>query len=528
MRWCVCRKRWLTLLVSGGCVCTLLGLWLSVALANEQGEVAYAKGIMEYGRGNYLEALDHFKETVELLPENANGYFYLGLTQSRLGDYASAIAQLEKALQRDMSLQYIPYHLGFAYFQDERYAEALPQFQRAARFDPRNAATQYYTGVSLYQLKRYEEALAPFERVPQLDPALAISAQYYSGLTLFELERDAQARSAFEAARAADPDSTIGRNAQQYLETLQARERERRIWQVEGNVSLQFDDNVILEPNDIAISRRADGRVLLGATGRLTPWRTPTWQLGAEYNLYQSVHFTLHDFDIRTHVFGIAGRYKLAPLTLRATLNYAHTSLDNDRFSEALAVQPSLTWQASDTLFTTVSLPFRVEDYFSDVTPGQARAVRRRDGWNLRPGIDQYWLFNQKRSYARLGYKFEVQQSQGSDWDYTAHEISLGAQTPLWLGLTLDVNAAYNRYAYRNRHSFDCCLDATRGVFGILEASDTRKRFDERYTISLALSRDLNAYLTVSAGYIHITNQANLLFFDYHRNIATLALSGRY
>ena len=528
MRQRVRRRLWRSLGVSAVLGWACLGLWLSVAVANEQGEVEYAKGIVEYGTGNYLEALEHFKATVELLPGSADGHFYLGLTQTRLGDFSTAITQLEKALQLDNSLEYIPYHLGFAYFQEERYAEALPQFQRAGIFDPKNAANQYYTGVSLYQLKRYDDALQPFERVAQLDPTLAISAQYYRGLTLFELERDTQAREAFEAARAADPDSAIGRNAQQYLETLKSRERERRIWQVEGNVSVQFDDNVILEPNEISISRRADGRVLLGATGRVTPWRTPIWQLGAEYNLYQSVHFTLHDFDIRTHVFGVSGRYKLAPVTLRATASYVHTSLDNSRFSEALTFQPSATLQESPTLFTTFALPYRIEDYFGDVAPGQDRAVRRRDGWNLRPGFDQYWLFNQKRSYARLGYKFEVQQSKGSDWDYYAHEISLGLQTPLWAGLTLDVNGSYNRYDYRNVNSFDCCLDTRRGVLGILDTSDTRKRFDERYTIGVTLSRDLGPYLTVSAGYIHFTNQSNLLFFDYHRNITTLAISGRY
>lgn len=511
------------------CSSGLLGVWLSVAVATEQGEVEYAKGIVEYSQGNYFEALDHFKASVELLPEEPHTHFYLGLTQTRLGEFAAAITQLEKALQLDASLQYIPYHLGFAYFQEERYPEALPQFQHAMQFDPKNAATQYYTGVSLYQLKRYQEALQPFERAVELDPSLAISAQYYRGLALFELERDAQARVAFEAARAADPDSSIGRNAQQYLATLQARERERRLWQVEGNISLQFDDNVILEPNDVPMGQQADGRVILGVTGRVTPWRTPVWQLGAEYSLYQSVHFRLHDFDIRTHVLGVAGRYKLRPVTLRLAANYIHTSLDNSLFSEAFALQPSATIEATETLFTQASVHYRAEDYSGEVLPGQARAIRRRDGWNVRPGLHQYWLFNKKQAYARLGYHFEVQRSKGSDWDYNAHEISLGVQTPLWAGLILDVNGAYNRYDYRNNNSFACCVDNIQGVLGIFDPlTDTRKRFDERYTIGIALSRDLGPSLTLSAGYTHITNQSNLGFFDYHRNIVTLAVSGRY
>ena len=255
-------RRWLVLVAWGGCLlgCSLCMLLPRVGWATEQAEVEYAKGIVEYGKGNYLEALDHFRSAVDLAPEDANARFYLGLTQSRLGEFAAAIPHFDKALQLDPSLQYVHYPLALAYFQEERYAEALAHLQRAEQFDPQNAAAQFYLGSTLYQLKQYREALPHFERTLQLDPTLALTAQYYRGLTLFALERDPEARQAFAAAQAADPESTIGQNAQRYLETLKSRERERRIWQVEGNVSLQYDDNVILEPNDIAISRQSDGQ----------------------------------------------------------------------------------------------------------------------------------------------------------------------------------------------------------------------------------------------------------------------------
>ena len=41
--------------------------------------------------------------------------------------------------------------------------------------------------------------------------------------------------------------------AQRYLEALKARERDRRLWQVEGSVSLQYDDNVVLEGNVVLL-----------------------------------------------------------------------------------------------------------------------------------------------------------------------------------------------------------------------------------------------------------------------------------
>src|SRR5262249_27675483 len=129
-------------------------------------------------------------------------------------------------------------------FQEERYPQALVEFQRAQEFDPQNAAVQFYQGVTLYQLKRYEEALPYFQRASQLNPEITVLARFYQGLTLFALDRDTPAREAFQVVQAAEPTSSTGQNAQQYLDILRARERERRLWQVDGNISLQYDDNV--------------------------------------------------------------------------------------------------------------------------------------------------------------------------------------------------------------------------------------------------------------------------------------------
>ena len=526
-------RPWLASVVWRACVlgCSL-ALLPGLGWTAEQAELAYAKGIVEYGKGNYLDALEHFRTVVDLTPDDANARFYLGLTQIRLGEFGAAIPQLEQALQLAPSMQYAHYHLGLSYFQEQRYPEALSELQRAAQFDPHNAAVQFYQGYTLYQLKRYREALAPFERTIALDPALASSAQYYRGLTLFALESDTRARAAFEAAQAAAPASTIGQNAARYLEAITARERDHRLWQVEGSASLQYDSNVILEgnlPTTLAISRQADGATVFNVTGRVFATRTSLLQAGAEYDFFQNLHFTLHDFDIRSHTFGLFGRAKFDPVTLRLGVNYNITDLNNDRFSEAYTVQPSATLQETPDLFTRISIQYRSENYFgeNDVPAGKLRSVRGRDGWNVRTGFDQFWLFNNKRSYARLGYHYDAQRNDGSDWEYNGHEVSLAVQTPLWAGITLDVNGAYYRFNYLNVNSFSCCTN-TRGGLGDLDSFDTRVRTDNRFTGGIALSRDIGPYLTLSAGYVRTRNESNIAFFDYRRNLVTLAVSGRF
>ena len=527
---------WLAFIVCGGGLlgCSLLVLFPTLGGAAEQAtgtyaeqaELAYAKGIVEYGKGNYLEALDHLRAVLDLTPEDANAQFYFGLTQSRLGEFAEAIPHFVKALQLDPALQPVYYNLGFAYFQEERYAEALEQFQRAEQFDPHNAAVYFYQGYILQQLKRYQEALPPLDRALQLDPSIALSAQYYRGLALFGLDRDAPAREAFEAARATDPQSTIAQNAQHYLDAIRIRERERRLWQVDGNASLQYDDNVTVG-NDIVISRQSDGSTVYGVAARVFAVRTPQGHVGAEYNFFQGIHFSLHQFDIRSHTFGLLGRLQLEPLTLRLGVNYNIIDLDNTRLAEAFTVNPSVTIQQTETLFALVAVQYRSENFFRDVLPEQTASVRSRDGWNVRTGFDQFWLFNNKRAFVRAGYHYEVQRSVGSDWDYNGHEVSLGVQTPLWQGLMLDVNGTYHRSKYHNINSFSCCVD-DRGGLGILDANDTQQRTDNRFTARVTLWRDVGPYFTISASFMHVSNPSHVDFFDYRRNVATLVVSGRY
>ena len=61
----------------------------------------------------------------------------------------------------------------------------------------------------------------------------------------------------------------------------------------------------------------------------------------------------------------------------------------------------------------------------------------------------------------------------------------------------------------------------------MLDADDQDKRRDYRVTTSTALTRSLGRYLTLSLGFEHISNFSNIPFFDYDRNIWTLALSGK-
>ncbi|MEE9149465.1 MAG: tetratricopeptide repeat protein, partial [Candidatus Tectomicrobia bacterium] len=500
----------LVLIVMVSCALTWSG-WLvfpTVALgADKQAALAYAKGIVEFSNRNYLDALDHFRSAAELEPDNPDARFYLGLTLSRLGEYAEAISALEMSLQLDASRDYVHYPLGLAYFLVQRYSEALGQFKLAEQFDPQKAATQFYLGNTYHLLKQHRKALPPLQRAVALDASLAQASQYQQGLALFALERDAAARQAFEAVVEAAPESQVADNARRYLGVIEDRASQRRLFQVQGAIGFQFDDNVVLG-NDLEISRESDGRTVLSVQATLLPIHT-LWHLGAQYKLFQSLHFKLDDFDIRSHTAEVFTRYKLDRLTLRLTANYTYALLHNERFSEDVFIQSTATIKQTKTLFGVASLGYRLNNFFDDIPATQDPEVRDRDGWNIRSGYTQFLSLYKGRAVVSLSYHFTVERNEGTDWEYDAHDIGLGLQASLFGDVFLDLAGSYSRRDYLHANSFAAA------PLSRLDPGDSKERFDERWVASVTLARPLATYFLLSANYTHTSNVSNIGFFDY-------------
>jgi tetratricopeptide (TPR) repeat protein len=414
----------------------------------------------------------------------------------------------------------VHYHLGLAYCHAQRYQEALPHLTQALSFDPNKAATLFYLGYSHYQLKQYQQALPFFEQAMVVESDLAPSAQYYRGLTLYALAQYAQAQAAFEAVVAAVPSSTIGVDAQRYVEVLTQRTRNERLLQVQGVVSLQYDDNVTIGDDEI-ISGEGDGRTVFALVGRVLPVRTEQWRLGIEGDLFQTLHFDLDEFNIQSYTGRAFAHWQRDQVMLHIATDYTYSTLDNKRFSEALTVYPRATIRETDQTWSIVSVRYQRSNYFNQfIVPGE-EDVRDRDGWSVSPGLMQYWAFNRQRSYMRFGYEFEASRNDGSDWDYNSHRLAVGLYTPLWWGINLDLEGAYRRRDYLHVNSFDSA------PLGVLTATDHDKRTDDRFTASVVLSRAFGRHMILSAGYAHTSNLSNIDFFEYDRNIWTVAFTGR-
>lgn len=502
----------------------VLGLLPTMASAAGQVELEYAKGVIEYGEGNYIDALSHLRRAVDLAPEYAEARFYLGLTFMRLGEFQYAVDALNIVLQLDSNLRDVHHHLGAAYLQMQRYDEALAQFQLAEQHQAVTGDTEFYLGYTYYQLAQYQKAPPHLQRALELDPSYTGSAQFYRGLAFYASDRDDLARDAFERVVHTNPEAPLADNAQRYLEALDRRRHERRFFRIQGSFGFEYDDNVVLEPNDsvLEFGEQRDGRTVFSLSTQLLPVAKPRWQLGATYNLFQSVHFNLNRFDVQSHTLGLFSQHKFGRFTLRGQVSYNVTLLDFDYFSDGVTLHPSLTWQQTDTLYAVLSTSLNFTRFDDDLPAATDPDVRERDGRLLRAGLRQVMLFNQRRSSIGLGYQYEGSRNDGSDWEYDSHNVNLSLQTPLWWAIALYLDGAYHYRDYLHVNSYDA------DILGVLTAADQRERQDDRLVGSVALVRGLGPHLTLSLSYMHTRNRSNIDFFDYRRNVVSVQLTGRF
>ena len=122
-------------------------------------------------QGRLQDAEAEYRKAVDLDPNDADiasldGHVLLGQVCSARGDYACAVAHLQRALRRDATLARAHYFLGITFTLDGQKEKAVPELAEAARLEPENAAFQYATSASRSSTWRATPKRPTFFRTP--------------------------------------------------------------------------------------------------------------------------------------------------------------------------------------------------------------------------------------------------------------------------------------------------------------------------------------------------------------------------
>jgi len=401
-------------------------------------------------------------------------------------------------------------------FKAGRYAEALAGFERLLETHPDDTTVLRYIGLSRYRLGDYRGALEVYSRALEVDSD-NVAALFFMGPALLQLGDREGAVAAFRRVLGLAPDSEYGRRARRYLEGLgqaeseRRREPEGRRWTLFVQAGVQYDDNVAAAPDG---DPAKDGAVRvfesLSAGYRLLE-RGP-WRLRAHGSTYLSQHLEadVDEFDLQSYDGSLQARRVARvgerPLALSLRYTFGADLLEGELFSLSHGLRTEVT--AGLTGHTTTEL-FHELTFDAFEEDGFAPSFSSRDAVLNAAGAKHYWFFAERRHYVWGGYRFEYNEAEGRNFDYRAHQGSVGGSATLPWELRLDLSGTYRHEDYP-------------------DFAGPEERETDRFAYSVAVSRPLWRGLTLSVSYKYIDERSTISALEFDRQIVTAVMGYRF
>jgi tetratricopeptide (TPR) repeat protein len=163
------------------------------------GPASFADGEAAYQAKKYSEATTIFEAYTERRPGNAWGYYMLGLSAWKNGDFSKSESAFDKALSIDPRHVKSLVNLSRVLIDQKRHDDALERLTRAAEIDPDSAEVQRLLGRTYYVQGQRDEAEDAYRRALELNERDVWSMNNL-GLLLLETKRVEEALPLFVQA----------------------------------------------------------------------------------------------------------------------------------------------------------------------------------------------------------------------------------------------------------------------------------------------------------------------------------------
>jgi tetratricopeptide (TPR) repeat protein len=141
----------------------------------------------------------------ESQPRAPETLLLVGQLWTEIGDYARAVATLERALDSEATLPRAHFYEGLAYIRWEHWADAAKEFEAELNAVPDEPDALYHLGFVDQEQSRIDEALALYLKVIAANPDY-VNAQYEAGKILMDRGDFANAAVHLQAAASLSPD----------------------------------------------------------------------------------------------------------------------------------------------------------------------------------------------------------------------------------------------------------------------------------------------------------------------------------
>jgi tetratricopeptide (TPR) repeat protein len=156
----------------------------------------FALGFANFKLDKNEEAERALRKAIELDPNFAPAFAYLGLIRAKTGAYGEAITLYESALRADAKLAVVHHLIADAMLKQNTDASIVEKHLRqAVTMDPTFTPARLSLGKLFMRAQRWSEAVVELEQVVKLDPSVP-EAYYQLGLAYGRLKRSTDAQTA--------------------------------------------------------------------------------------------------------------------------------------------------------------------------------------------------------------------------------------------------------------------------------------------------------------------------------------------
>ncbi|MBM3745437.1 MAG: tetratricopeptide repeat protein [Acidobacteria bacterium] len=184
------------------------------------------RGVELYSAGEYRQAEQELRKTLEAEPQNLRARYYLGLTLLELERNAEAEEELRGARallaereEAEPRRDEIDVGLARACMEQKQYDEARAALDQAQQAKPDNPEVFLYRGRLELHRENHAAAVKALERAIELNPKKAYS-HYYAGIAYGNLKRPDKMAEHFQYFLRLAPNAPEASKVRSYLKSL--------------------------------------------------------------------------------------------------------------------------------------------------------------------------------------------------------------------------------------------------------------------------------------------------------------------
>ena len=472
------------------------------------------KGIDLYKQESYEEAAETLSQVRRADPKSSAAAFFLGLTYKQMMRYSEAAVHLEDAVTLTPKIKEALLELIDVLIQLDRLDEAGKWLTVAEQEQIFPAKTAFLKALYYQKLGKDDQAIDALEKARSLDPSFGQAVDFQVAMIYLRQKKLDQAKERFQTVYLRDPLTDLGTFARQYQDIVETRQFLERPFRFTLGVFGQYDTNLVLKPIDASlapsITDESVHTLVSSFRAEYVPRLDGPWLFNAQYAFLSNVHnkFT-HTHDSIGNTLSVTPGYDFGSFSLNLAATYTHVLLRNpdyERYLGYLNVGPLLRKPLGDDKIIDVFAGYINKDYSEPPLLDD----ENRNSTGLNPHVSFYWFFKNS-AFLNFRYEFVKEDTDGANWDYTGHRLSLSVVYPIYEKVTLQVYGEAFDQNFRNTHT----------IFGV-------KREDRTYTGSIGLIWEFYKNTNLVLQYNRTQADSNIPLYEYNRSLYTFGIEYRF